>query len=52
MTPRQRKEFLQTVVEGVIIDRNHKVNITPAIPINSKPTTEVSDSIQTLAAKP
>ena len=45
LTPEQRKEFLQVVVEEVIIDRNDNVNITMAIPIDSKPTTE--DLVQT-----
>ena len=48
LTPKQQKEFLQTVVEEVIIHRNNKVNITLAIPIDSKPTTEDSVSVQTL----
>ena len=48
LTPEQRKEFLQMVVEEVIIDRNDNVNITLAIPVDSKPTTEDSVSVQTL----
>ena len=36
------------VVEEVIIDGNDNVNITLAIPIDSKPTTEESVSVQTL----
>ena len=36
------------VVEEVIIDRNDNVNITLAIPVDSKPTTEDSVSVQTL----
>ena len=51
-TPEQRKEFLQMVVEEVIVDRNDNVVITLAIPIESKPTTEdpvqTSDSVQNL----
>ena len=47
-TPEQRKEFLQMVVEEVIVDRNNNVDITLAIPIDSKPTTEDSVSVQTL----
>ena len=47
-TPEQRKEFLQMFVEEVIIDRNDNVDITLAIPVDSKPTTEDSVSVQTL----
>ena len=46
LTHEQRKEFLQMVVEEVIVHRNDKVVITLAIPIESEPTTE--DSVQTL----
>ena len=46
LTPERRKEFLQMVVEEIIVDRNDKVVITLAIPIESEPTTE--DSVQTL----
>ena len=46
LTPEQRKAFLQMVVEEVIVHRNDNVDITLAIPIDSKPTTE--DSVQTL----
>ena len=42
----RRKEFLQMVVEDVVIDGNSNVDVTLAIPIESKPTTEVS--VQTL----
>ena len=48
LTPEQRKEFLQMVVEEVIVDRNDNVDITLAIPIDSKPTTEDSVSVRTL----
>ena len=52
LTPEQRKEFLQMVVEEVIIDRNDNVNITLAIPVDSKPTTGVFvqtfENVQTL----
>ena len=51
-TPEQRKEFLQMVVEEVIVDRNDNVDITLAIPIDSKPTTEDSVSVQTLEPSP
>ena len=47
LTPEQRKQFFQMVVEEVIIDGNDNVNITLAIPIDSKPTTEESVSVQT-----
>ena len=46
LTYEQRKEFLQMVVEEVIVHRNDKVVIALAIPIESEPTTE--DSVQTL----
>ena len=46
MTPEQRKEFLQMVVEEVIVDRNDIVVITLGIPIESESTT--GDSVQTL----
>ena len=36
------------VVEEVIVHRNDNVDITLAIPIDSKPTTEDSVSVQTL----
>ena len=49
LTPEQRKEILQMVVEEVIVDRNDNVDITLAIPIESEPTTEDSVSVQTLA---
>ena len=48
LTPEQRKAFLQMVVEEVIVHRNDNVDITLAIPIDSKPTTEDSVSVQTL----
>ena len=48
LTPEQRKEFLETVVEEVIIDRADNVNITLPIPVDSKPTMEDSVSVQTL----
>ena len=38
LTPVQRKELLQMVVEEVIVDRTNKVDITLAIPIESEPT--------------
>ena len=40
LTYEQRKEFLQMVVEEVIVHRNDKVVIALAIPIESEPTTE------------
>ena len=48
LTPEQRKEFLQMVVEEVIVDGSDNVDITLAIPIESEPTTEDSVSVQTL----
>ena len=48
LTLEQRKEFLQMVVEEVIVDGNDNVTITLTIPIDSKPTTEDSVSVQTL----
>ena len=50
LTPEQRKEFLQMVVEEVIIDRNDNVNITLAIPVDSKSYAEDSVSVQTLGS--
>ena len=49
LTPEQRKEILQMVVDEVIVHRNDNVDITLAIPIESEPTTEDSVSVQTLA---
>ena len=49
LTPEQRKEILQMVVEEVIVHRNNNVDITLAIPIESEPTTEDPVSVQTLA---
>ena len=37
------------VLDEVIVHRNDNVEITPTIPIESKPTTEDSVSVQTLA---
>ena len=37
-TPEQRKEFLQMVVEEVIVHSNDKVDVTVAIPIGNEPT--------------
>ena len=48
LTPEQRKEILQMVVEEVIVDRNDKMDITLAIPIESESTTEDSVSVTTL----
>ena len=48
LTPEQRKEILQMVVEEVIVDRNDNVDITLAIPIESEPTTEDSVSVTSL----
>ena len=42
LTPERGKEFLQMVVEDVVIDGNNNMDVTLAIPIESKPTTEVS----------
>ena len=39
LTPEQRKENLQMVVEEVIVDNNDNVDITLGIPIESEPTT-------------
>ena len=49
LTPEQRKEILQMVVEEVIVDRNDNVDITLAIPLEGEPTTEESVSVTTLA---
>ena len=49
LTPEQRKEVLQMVVEEVIVHRNDNVDIMLAIPIEGEPTTEDSVSVQTLA---
>ena len=38
LTPVQRKELLQMVVEEVIVDRNNNVDTTLVIPIESEPT--------------
>ena len=38
LPPVQRKEFLQMVVEEVIVDRNNNVDTTLVIPIESEPT--------------
>ena len=40
LTPEQRKEFLQMVVEEVVIDGNNNVDVTLAIPIENEPTKE------------
>ena len=52
LTPERRKEFLQMVVEDVVIDGNNNMDVTLAIPIESKPPTEVSvqtfENVQTL----
>ena len=50
LTPEERKEFLQTVVEEVIVYRNDNVDITLAIPIDSKSYAEDSVSVQTLGS--
>ena len=47
LTPEQRKEILQMVVEEVIVDRNNNVDITLAIPIESEPTKDDSVSATT-----
>ena len=49
LTPEQRKEILQMVVEEVIVDRNDNVDITLAIPIEGEPTTEDSVTVTLLA---
>ena len=48
LTPVQRKELLQMVVEEVIVDRNNKVETTLAIPIESEPTWKFFVSVTTL----
>ena len=45
LTPEQRKEILQMIVEEVIVDRKENVGI---IPIESEPTTEDSVSVTSL----
>ena len=47
LTPEKQKEFLQMVVEEVIVDRNDKVVITLAIPIESEPTKDDSVTVET-----
>ena len=48
LTPERRKEFLQMVVGEIIVDRNDNLDITLAIPIESKPTTEDSVTVTLL----
>ena len=48
LTPVQRKELLQMVVEEVIVDRNNKADITLAIPIESEPTRKFFVSVTIL----
>ena len=48
LTPEQRKEILQMVVEEVIVDRNDNVDITLTIPIESEPATEDSVTVTLL----
>ncbi len=38
LTPEQRKEFLQMVVEEIIVHSNDKVDVALAIPIGNEPT--------------
>ena len=51
-TPEERKDFLQMVVDEVVVLRNDKVVITLGIPIESEPTTgdsvQTSENVQTL----
>ena len=49
LTPEERHDYLQMLVEQVIIDRDNNVDITLAIPIEREPTTEDSVSVQALA---
>ena len=42
LTPEQRKEFLQMVVEEVIVHSNDKVDVALAIPIGNEPTKDDS----------
>ena len=48
LTPVQRRELLQMVVEEVIVDRNNKADITLAIPIESEPTRKLFVSVTVL----
>ena len=52
LPPERPKEFLQMVMEDVVIDGNNIMDVTLAIRIESKPTTEVSvqtfENVQTL----
>ena len=52
LTPEQRKEILQMVVEEVIVDRNDNEDITLAIPIESERTTEDSVTVADTAEAP
>ena len=47
LPPVQRKEFLQMVVEEVIVDRNNNVDTTLVIPIESEPTRKLFVSVTT-----
>ena len=49
LTPEQRKEILQMILEEVIVHRDNNVDITLAIPFESEPATEDCASVQTLA---
>ncbi len=37
LSPAQRKDVLQTIVDEVVIDRDNNVNITLAIPVEDEP---------------
>ena len=45
MTPEQRKELLQMVVDEVIIDRDNNADITLAIPIEPESVAIASESL-------
>ena len=49
LTPEQRKEILQMILEAVIVHKDNNVDITLAIPFESEPATEDCASVQTLA---
>ena len=55
LTPEQRKEILQMVVEQVVIDRNNNVDITLAIPIDDnypEPNSPEPDSVAIASKEP
>ncbi len=52
LTPEQRKEILQMVLEQVVIDKDNNVDITLAIPIDDESPDPDPESVSVASKEP